>query len=50
MRDEDIIADFLAKLDLSRRSPDDAARDLIAALENHQRVIRDEYEEDDFGC
>jgi hypothetical protein len=35
MRVEDIIADFLARNDKVLKSPDDAARELIAELERH---------------
>lgn len=45
MRPEDIIADFLAKLG-PNRSPDDAARDLIAELEKHELYLSEPYEGD----
>jgi len=46
VRPEDVIADFLAKLDLARRSPEDAARDLIEALAREQLGIRESIQSD----
>jgi hypothetical protein len=39
MRPEDIIADFLERLDLTKTSADDAARDLIALLESNHLYL-----------
>jgi hypothetical protein len=39
VRPEDIIADFLERLDLTKTSADDAARDLIEALEREGLAI-----------
>lgn len=46
MRPEDIIADFLAKFDPAKRSPEDAARDLLSVLYREQLGIGDIYEND----
>lgn len=48
MRAEDVIADFLARFDPNRRSAEDAARDLIGALERERLFLRTP--SDELGC